>query len=155
MGQTICRNMEKFCLKWNEFEANIRDSFKILKEEERLFDVTLATDDGQHMQAHKMVLSVGSHFFNDVFLKTNHSNMLIYLKGISSAELEPVVDFLYNGEAFFSEDYLTTFLGTAKELQIKGLLADLQGISENVTETQEIQAEYENYRNSDEQETIL
>ena len=157
--------MEKFCLKWNEFEANIRESFKILREEERLFDVTIATEDGQHIQAHKMVLSAGSHFFSDIFMKANHSNMLIYLKGISSAELEPVIDFLYNGEAFFSEEYLTIFLATAKELQIKGLRADSEGISENPTETQnsthpnnrnnELQTEYENYRNLDEQEIFL
>jgi hypothetical protein len=44
--------MEKYCLKWNEFEGNIRQSFGKLREEERLFDVTLATDDGQHIQDH-------------------------------------------------------------------------------------------------------
>merc|ERR1712129_442730 len=132
----ICRNMEKFCLKWNEFEANIRESFKTLREEERLFDVTLATDDGQHIKAHKMVLSAGSHFFSDIFMKTNHSNMLIYLKGISSAELEPVTDFLYNGEAFITQEYLATFIRTAKELQIKGLLGDFEGIGENKSQSQ-------------------
>ena len=86
--------MEKFCLKWNEFETNIRESFRNLREEERLFDVTLATDDGQHIKAHKMILAAGSDFFNDVFLKTDHNNLLIYLKGISSAELKNVTDFL-------------------------------------------------------------
>merc|ERR1712129_634790 len=115
--QIIFRNMETFCLKWNEFESNIRESFKYLREEERLSDVTLATDDGQHIKAHKMVLSAGSHFFSDIFKKTNHSNMLIYLKGISSAELEPATDFIYNGEACITQEYLTKFLGTAKELQ--------------------------------------
>ena len=62
--------MEKYCLKWNEFEGNIRQSFRKLREEERLFDVTLATDDGQHIQAHKMILSAGSDFFSDIFMKT-------------------------------------------------------------------------------------
>merc|ERR1712086_1064757 len=109
------------------------ESFTTLREEERLFDVTLATDDGQQIQANKMVLTAGSHFFSDIFMKTNHSNMLIYLKGISSAELEPVIDFIYNGEAFITQDYLTNFLGTAKELQIKGLLGDLEGIGENTS----------------------
>merc|ERR1712129_417884 len=127
------RNMEKYCLKWNEFEANIRESFKTLREEERLFDVTLVTDDGQHIQAHKIVLSAGSNFFSDIFMNTDHSNMLIYLKGIGSAELEPITDFLYNGEAFITQEYLKTFLETAKELQIKGLMGDLQG-SENTSQ---------------------
>jgi hypothetical protein len=70
--------MDKFCLKWNEFEVNIRESFKTLREEQRFFDVTLATDDGHQIQAHKMILSAGSHFFREIFMKNNHSNMLIY-----------------------------------------------------------------------------
>ena len=127
-------NNEKFCLQWNEFEANIRESFRKLRDEERLFDVTLATDDGHHIQAHKMILSAGSHFFNDIFMKSNHTNMLIYLKGISSVELEHVADFLYNGETFITQEELKKFLETAKELQVKGLQADLQGIGQNEPE---------------------
>ena len=154
--------MAKYCLKWNEFETNIRDSFKKLREDERLFDVILATDDGQHIQAHKMVLSAGSNFFSDIFMKTNHSNMLIYLKGISSDELEPVIDFLYNGEAFIDQTNLETFLGTAKELQIKGLLDKLEGIGENIVDNLNIRnqniehiSESENYEKIENQERIV
>ena len=74
-------NMEKFCLNWNGYDVNIRDSLKKLRDDQRLFDVTLATDDGQHIQAHKIILSAGSHFFSDIFLKSNHTNMLIISEG--------------------------------------------------------------------------
>ena len=94
---------------WNEFELNIRDSFRKLREEKRLFDVTLATDDGQHIKAHEMILAAGSNFFGDIFMKSDHTNILICLKGISSVELEHVTDFLYNGEAFISQEELTIF----------------------------------------------
>jgi len=124
--------MENFCLKWNEFDTNIRDYFKKLREDQRLFDVTLATDDGQHIQAHKMILSAASSFFSDLFMKSNHTNMLIYLKGISSAQLENVTDFIYNGEAFIAQEELKIFLDTAKELQINGLQGELQGIGQSV-----------------------
>ena len=113
--------MEKYCLKWDDFESNIRESFRKLREEERLFNVTLATDDGKQMQAHTMVLSAGSHFFSEIFLKSDHTNMLIYLKGISSAGLEHDADFLYNGEAFVVQEELKMFLETAQELQVKGI----------------------------------
>merc|ERR1719318_1577124 len=99
-----------------------------------LFDVTLATDDGQHMKAHKMILAAGSDFFSDVFQKTDHNNMLIYLKGISSAELENIADFLYNGEANIFQGELTQFLETARELKVKGLQGDLQVIGQNEAE---------------------
>ena len=113
--------MEKYQLKWNDFETNSRDSFKKLKAEHRLFDVTFVSDDGQQIQAHKMILSAGSDFFSDVFVNTNHTNLLIYLKGISSIHLELVTEFLYNGEAFVGQEDLQKFLETAQELQIKGL----------------------------------
>ena len=71
-------------MKWNEFDTNIRGYLRILREDQRLFDVTLVTDDGQHIQAHKIILSAGSNFFSDIFVKSNHSNMLVYLKGITS-----------------------------------------------------------------------
>ena len=62
--------------------------------------------------------------------------MLIYLKGISSAELEHVTDFIYNGEASITQDELKKFLETAQDLQVKGLQGDLQGICKNVFEEQ-------------------
>jgi len=119
---------EKFCLKWNDFDENIRDYFRTLRKDQRLFDVTLATDDGQQVQAHKIILSAGSHFFSDIFQKCNHANMLIYLKGIRSADLEHVTDFMYNGEASISQVEIKEFLETGKELRVKGLLSELQGV---------------------------
>ena len=119
--------MEKYCLKWSEFESNIRESFRKLREENTLFDVTLATDDGHTIQAHKMVLAAGSNLFSDMFMKMDHSNMLIYLKGIRKDELDHVIDFLYKGEASISQEELNKFMETAKDLKVKGL----QNVSDN------------------------
>ena len=82
-------------------------------------------------------------------MKTNHNNLLIYLKGINSAELEHVTDFLYNGETFITQEELKMFLETAKELQIKGLQGDLQGMGQNESETMNENNEI------DDQESIL
>ena len=118
--------MDKYCLEWNDFESNIRKSFKKLRDEQKLFEVTFATDDGQYIQAHKMILSAGSNFFSDIFMKSNHSNLMIYMKGVKSAELEHITDFLYNGEAFISQEDLKKFFETAQELQVKGLQGEIQ-----------------------------
>ena len=48
--------------------------FTITREEQRLFDVTLATDNGQQIQAHKMILYAGSHVFSDIISQSNHCN---------------------------------------------------------------------------------
>merc|ERR1719153_1817445 len=120
--------MDKLRLNWNGYDANIRENFKKLREDQRLSDITLATDDGQHIQAHKIILTAGSNFFADIFMKSNHSNILVYLKGISSDKLEPVIDFIYSGEASISQEQLKVFTETGKELQVKGLEWELMGI---------------------------
>ena len=47
---------EKFCLRWTDFESNIRVAFRELREEKDFFDVTLVCNEDQ-IQAHKV-----SHF---------------------------------------------------------------------------------------------
>merc|ERR1719430_2618661 len=126
--------MDKFCLNWEGFDANIRDSFRKIREDQRLFDVTLVTDDGQTIQAHKIILSAGSKFFSDIFLKSNQTNLVIYLKGINSVQLENILDFIYTGEASIEQEELKKFLETGKELQVKGFEAYVVCVEESVEE---------------------
>jgi len=124
-------HMNKFCLNWNGYDANIREHFKKFREDQKMSDVTLVSDDGQHIRAHKIILTAGSDFFSDIFMKSNHSNMLVYLKGISSDKLEPVIDFIYNGEVFITQEQMKVFIETGKDLQVKGLEGELTGVEEN------------------------
>merc|ERR1712179_48227 len=119
---------------WDGYDANCREYFRKIRDDQRLFDVTLVTDDGQHIHAHKIILSAGSNFFSDIFMKSNHSNMLVYLKGISSDKLEPVIDFIYKGEAFIPREQLKVFIEIREELKIKGLEGELTGDGENYKE---------------------
>ena len=43
------------------------------------------------------------------------------MKGVKKAELQGIIDFLYNGEASVPQEELETFLETAKVLQIMGI----------------------------------
>ena len=43
---------EKFCLRWNDFEANISNAFLELKEEKDFTDVTLVWDVDQQLKKH-------------------------------------------------------------------------------------------------------
>merc|ERR1719210_3333605 len=131
-------NDEKWCLKWDEFDSNIRDYFRSLRKQGGLFDVTLATEDGHQIQAHRIILSAGSYFFSDIFLKSDHAKMLVYLKGIRKVQLETVIDFIYNGEAYITQKELEIFLAIGKELQVKGLQGEIQGVQENISIEQKI-----------------
>ena len=114
--------MDKFCLKWSEFETNIRQSFKELRKDQNHVDVTLASDDNHQIQAHKIILSAGSQFFDNILGKVKHPNPFIYLKGIKKVELENIIDFLYNGEVYVPQVELNSFLETAEEMQVKAML---------------------------------
>ena len=103
----MMNNMEKFCLRWNDFETNIREYFRELREEHSYCDVTLATDDHYQIEAHKVILAAGSSFFSDLFKKNKHKNIWIYLKGINRKDLENVVSFLYNGKVYITQEELT------------------------------------------------
>ena len=54
---------EKFCLKWNDFEGNAKAAFLNLREDPDFTNVTLACDDGYHVEAHKVILAATSPFF--------------------------------------------------------------------------------------------
>ena len=111
-------------MNWNDFETNIRESFRELREDNNYFDVTLATDDGYLIEAHKLILSAGSNFFREIFKKTKHPTPFIYLKGIQKVEFEYIVNFLYNGEAYIAQEELNKILEPGQDLQVKGLQND-------------------------------
>merc|ERR1712126_36262 len=114
--------MEKFSLKWNDFETNISRSFKKLRQEEDFYDVTLVSDDHVHISSHKLVLSSSSDFFKTILRKSTHPNPMIYLTGVNSKELDFVIDYIYDGEVQIFQEDLNKFLAIAKILKIEGLV---------------------------------
>lgn len=58
--------MQQFCLRWNNHQPNFISVFSSLLNSETLVDVTLAAE-GRHLQAHKVVLSACSSYFQVIF----------------------------------------------------------------------------------------
>ena len=119
---------ENYCLRWNDFQANVSGSFKTLRLESDFLDVTLSCDGshGRTLQAHKVILSACSDFFKGMLrdiqaASPSHPNPLIYLRGVQLADLESILDFMYNGEVSVSQANLNAFLALAEDLQVKGL----------------------------------
>ena len=90
---------EKLCLQWNDFKENTVSALGRLREDNDFADVTLACEDGQQMEAHKVILSASSPFFQSLLKRNKHPHPLIYMRGVNSEELVAIVDFLYRGEA--------------------------------------------------------
>ena len=118
---------EKLCLKWNDFQENINNAFGSLRDTRDFVDVTLACEDGQQVEAHKVILAASSSFFKDVFKKNHHPHPLIYMRGVKSEDLVAILDFLYCGETNVCQENLDSFLAIAQEIKLKGLMEQDEG----------------------------
>jgi len=112
---------EKLCLKWNDFHDNTNTAFGSLRNDHDFSDITLACEDGQQVEAHKIILAASSPFFHNMLRRNKHPHPLIYMRGVTLEDLVAIVDFLYYGEANVYQENIDTFLAIAEELKLKGL----------------------------------
>ncbi|CAG4941849.1 unnamed protein product [Colias eurytheme] len=111
---------EQFSLRWNDFHANLAQSFQALLDGEDLVDVTLAAG-GQYVHAHKLILSVCSPYFKELFKMNPCEHPIVILKDVAHQELKQLLQFMYRGEVHVRQQELSGFLHTAELLQVKGL----------------------------------
>ena len=113
--------MNKLNLKWNNFELNASKSISSLRKESDFFDVILVSDDENEVEAHKVVLSACSPFFKKLLSGKNHPKPMLYMTGVSFANLNLVLDYIYHGEVQVEQVNLESFLSVAKKLKLEGL----------------------------------
>ena len=112
---------EKLCLQSTNFNESVTFAFVRLRDDKEFADVTLACEDGQQMEAHKIVLSSSSTVFEKILQKNKHPHPLIYFKGFHLQDLASILDFLYFGKANVYQENLESFLAVAEELKLEGL----------------------------------
>ena len=113
--------LEKLCLQWNDFQDNVQAAFKNLRQDKHFTDVTLACEDGQQVEAHKVILAASSPFFQNLLETNKHPHPLVCMRGLKSSDLVAIVDFIYFGETNVYQENLDSFMAIAEELQLKGL----------------------------------
>nr|XP_049693191.1 protein tramtrack, beta isoform isoform X13 [Helicoverpa armigera] len=111
---------EQFSLCWNNFHANMSAGFHGLLSRGDLVDVTLAAE-GRLLQAHKLVLSVCSPYFQEMFKMNPTQHPIVFLKDVSHSALRDLLQFMYQGEVNVKQEELASFISTAEQLQVKGL----------------------------------
>ena len=130
---------EKFCLKWNDFQSNVANSFRRLRSEEDFHDVTLVSDDRHTVSAHKIILSASSEYFKAILKSNKHSHPMLCLPGVNSGDLQNILDFIYNGEIQILQEQLDQFLNIAQRFQLEGLT---QSEGENNPELQQFEDQH-------------
>ena len=106
---------DNFCLRLNEFEKNIKTSWKELQEESDFCDVTLACEQ-KKIKTHKLIISACSPV-----LRNQNPHPLIYLRRVKYRDLQNLLNFMYQGEVNVAEEDLPSFLELAEDLNVKGL----------------------------------
>lgn len=112
--------VQQYCLRWNNHQPNFISVFSSLLLNETLVDVTLAAE-GRQLQAHKVVLSACSSYFQSLFTTNPCKHPIVILKDVQYNDLKTMVDFMYYGEVNVSTEQLPQILKTAEMLKIKGL----------------------------------
>lgn len=132
---------DQFCLKWNNYQANIVCALGNLKLDEDFVDVTLSCE-GRTIKAHKVILSACSAYFKNVFKENPCQHPVVILKDVRHADLESLVKYMYAGQVYIKQDQLGRFLKTAEALQVKGL-AEHPNISSKVEKEEDDEEEEE------------
>ena len=117
-------------LSWGEFQICTTSFLSKVKYSEDFSDVTLACDNEELLNAHRLILSAGSSFFESVLQKTGgQTNPLLYIRGVQIEQLKAVMDFLYLGVASVRKQQLDEFLALARDLGVRGLAEETQDMT--------------------------
>ncbi|XP_025834635.1 longitudinals lacking protein isoform X17 [Agrilus planipennis] len=120
---------QQFCLRWNNHQSTLVAVFDTLLENGTLVDCTLAAE-GKFLNAHKVVLSACSPYFETLLSQNYDKHPIFILKDVKFQELKAMMDYMYRGEVNISQDQLGALLKAAESLQIKGLSDNRKGESE-------------------------
>lgn len=86
-------------VRWDNHQSNLQTMFSYQLEQERFLDITLASQDGQTIKAHRAVLCAASGYFDTVLTNTTVGReTLVILKDINFDEIKQIIDFVYHGE---------------------------------------------------------
>ena len=89
-------------------------------------DVTLASDDGRLVPAHKVVLSACSSIFKTILCQPaqpKQSSPFIFCRGVKYEELQAMLEFVYLGQTSLNSDHVQRFLSIAEDFGIRGIAA--------------------------------
>ena len=116
------------------FCVELAKRLNMLRRQDHLCDVTLATKDGKEFKAHKNVLSAASPLFFKLLqsdMKENREG-IVRFEEISGAVMEDVLEFIYTGSVEVTQENCKDLIAAANYLLIPGL----KTVSKQVLERQ-------------------
>ena len=89
-------NSEKYCIKWSDFDSNLKNSFRNSRHAKEFSDVILMGDDLKKIHVHRIVLATCSQYFYQILkeFKDNCFAPIIVLEGLLATNLENIMDYI-------------------------------------------------------------
>lgn len=86
------------------------------------FAHTILAVEGKLLKAHKVVLSICSPYFQEMFITMpSNQHPILILKDMKAQLVSNLLEFMYQGSVNVKQDELKAFMKIAETLQIKGL----------------------------------
>merc|ERR1719186_1727934 len=112
----------KFCSKESKYlDENVQGSWAKLLEEKQFCDITLACEDGQKIDAHRIILSSFSPVFENILKNVSHSHPVIFLRNVDYFQILYLIKFIYKGEVHIPQQQLEEFLKIGHDMKIPNL----------------------------------
>ena len=111
---------DSVCFQNRLYSRFLRDSWDVGD----FTDVTLVTEDGDHIQAHQLVLGFHSPVLRKLFRLASGSSqtqVLVYLRGVRRDCLDLLMRLVYMGEVEVDSSLLDEFIALGRELDIVGI----------------------------------
>ena len=123
---------EKLNLTWDTYVDHLKEMLRNMMTSNELTDITLVSEDKISFKVHKVVLSAfSSPVFNSIINDNALASQTIFLRGIQSQEIDSILQFLYLGQATFSQERMNEIFNVAKSLEIKEINKNIVNIIVN------------------------
>ena len=120
-----------------EREDTLLSGLGSLQKSSEYSDVTLVSEDGKQLRAHRAVVAACSSALKKVFANSSElNNMNLYMYGMKYIDLAAILDFMYQGKAMVDMESLESFMRAAKELKVVGLADMDMGVEESDKEVE-------------------
>ena len=107
-------------LRWEDHHKSFFELAEDLCHQEQFIDVTISCGD-HNFPAHKLILSVCSPYFKNLFLRNPCKHPIVVLKDVHFKYMKLLLIFMYRGEVAVPQEDLPGLLKVSRSLQVRGL----------------------------------
>ena len=115
-----------FIFVWNQFEDHTTSAFSLIYDEKNFCDVTLVTDDGETLLAHKAVFSEVRPILKAI------------LSGMNGQSVDSILRCIYLGEINVKSENIEKFLELGSRWKLKGMSEPLLDYHDEIVANEEV-----------------